>query len=96
MRCIISYDISNSRVRTEFSKFLKSEGFIRIQKSVFLGNINKKYVHEKIRSWREEIDRIKDSIIIFPICNEDFEESYFLGITFDINDIEKFEEFFIM
>ena len=38
MKYIISYDISSSRIRKEFSDFLLSENFIRIQKSVFIGN----------------------------------------------------------
>ena len=44
MKYIVSYDISVGKIRKEFSDFLKSEGFIRIQKSVFLGKINKKYM----------------------------------------------------
>lgn len=96
MKYIISYDISNGKIRKEFSDFLKSEGFIRIQKSVFLGKINKKYMYKSLRTWTEKLDKVDDSIIIFPLCEEDFEESYFLGITFDIRDIEKFEEIFIM
>lgn len=96
MKYIISYDISNGKIRKEFSDFLKSEGFIRIQKSVFLGKINKKYMYKSLRTWTEKLDKVEDSIIIFPICEVDFEESYFLGVTFDIRDIEKFHEMFIM
>ncbi len=96
MKYIVSYDISVGKIRKEFSDFLKSEGFIRIQKSVFLEKINKKYMYKRFRDWIEKIDKIEDSIIVFPLCDLDFEESYFLGITFDIKDIEKFENMFIM
>lgn len=96
MKYIVSYDISVGKIRKEFSDFLKSEGFIRIQKSVFLGKINKKYMYKRFRDWIEKIDKIEDSIIVFSLCDLDFKESYFLGITFDIKDIEKFENMFIM
>lgn len=96
MKYVVSYDISDDKIRNELSNFLKSEGFIRIQKSVFLGGINKKYMYKKFKELSERIDKIKDSIIIFPLCNIDFQNSYFLGITFDVYDIEKFEEMFYM
>ena len=37
MNYMISYDISNNRVRKLVSDHLINNGFIRIQKSVFLG-----------------------------------------------------------
>lgn len=96
MKYIISYDISEGKIRGEFSNFLKSEGFIRIQKSVFLGKINKKYMYKRLREWADKINKVEDSILIFSICDTDFQNSYFLGVTFDIYDIEKFEELFLM
>lgn len=96
MRYIVSYDISEGKIRGEFSNFLKSEGFIRIQKSVFLGKINKKYMYKILKKWTDRIMKEEDSIIIFPICDTDFQNSYFIGVTFDIYDIEKFEELFLI
>lgn len=49
MKYIISYDISSSRIRKEFSDFLLSENFIRIQKSVFIGNIRKNIYLKKFK-----------------------------------------------
>lgn len=47
MKYIISYDISNSQLRKELSDFLISNNFIRIQKSVFLGNIESDLLSKK-------------------------------------------------
>ncbi|MBS5790228.1 CRISPR-associated endonuclease Cas2 [Fusobacterium sp.] len=86
MKYIISYDISSSKIRKEFSDFLLSENFIRIQKSVFIGNIKKKYLFKKIQDE-------KDSILLCPLCENDLKESYFIGKTFDTEDLELFEKF---
>ncbi len=93
MKYIISYDISSSKIRKDFSDFLLSENFIRIQKSVFIGNIKKKYLFKKIQNWIENVENEKDSILLCPLCENDFKESYFMGKTFDIEDLELFEQF---
>lgn len=94
MRCIISYDISNSRVRTEFSKFLKSEGFIRIQKSVFLGEIKKKKLKKVVKRVENIIDYNEDSIYFFKMCEKDFNKIAYFGKNIEINYFEK--DFFII
>ena len=93
MKYIISYDISSSKIRKDFSDFLLSENFIRIRKSVFIGNIKKKYLFKKIQNWIENVENEKDSILLCPLCENNFKESYFMGKTFDIEDLELFEQF---
>ena len=64
---LVSYDISNDKVRTKFSKFLSKFGF-RLQYSVFeidnsdivLSNIEKEIQNVYMRAFTEE-----DSVIIF-------------------------------
>lgn len=92
MKYIISYDITKDKYRKDLSDFLISEGFIRIQKSIFLGNIEIEKVSSIIRNCKKYLDYV-DSIIVIPICIEDLQKSYFLGITFDLEDLEKFKEF---
>ena len=66
---LISYDISNDKVRTRFSKFLSKFGF-RLQYSVFeihnseavLRNIMTEIENNYVKSFTEE-----DSIIIFNL-----------------------------
>lgn len=93
MKYIIAYDIESSKIRSEFSNFLISENFIRIQKSVFIGNINKKFLYMKIQKWILNIINDKDSILICPLCQNDIQKSYFIGQTFEKMDMEIFENF---
>lgn len=66
---LVSYDISNDKVRTKFSKFLSKFGF-RLQYSVFeirnsetvLNNITK-----EIENTYEKLFTEEDSIIIFNL-----------------------------
>lgn len=64
---IICYDISNTKVRTKFSKFLEQYG-VRLQMSVFeiehsirLLNV----IEEKIKQYFEPLFEESDSIFIF-------------------------------
>lgn len=39
MNYMISYDVSNDKTRRLVSEYLGNNGFVRIQKSVFLGEV---------------------------------------------------------
>ena len=95
MNYIISYDISNHKLRKDLSDYLISNNFIRIQKSVFLGNIDTENLFNKITFLNHFLDDKIDSILICPLCNDDFEKSYFLGQTFDLKNFEKFKNFIL-
>jgi CRISPR-associated protein Cas2 len=66
---IVSYDISNDKLRTKFSKMLQKQGAIRVQHSVYEVE-NTKRIIENIKI---QIDIFKkqfkfdDSVIIFEI-----------------------------
>nr|WP_241634529.1 CRISPR-associated endonuclease Cas2 [Fusobacterium gastrosuis] len=71
MNYLISYDIGNDKRRKAVSDFLIEKGFIRIQKSVFLG----KNVYYKIKNMLEYIQNIlnKDEDNLFCLSFNDFE-----------------------
>lgn len=93
MKYIIVYDISQVKNRKELSDYLLSERFIRIQKSVFLGDASLKEIKRIIEECNNLIKNKNDSIIIYPICREDLDRSFFLGVTFDIEILEQFKYF---
>ncbi len=93
MKYIVSYDISCSKNRKELSDYLISNRFIRIQKSVFLGNVNLHEIEKMKEKCNEFSQEEKDSIMFCPICIEDIFKSIFLGQTFDMEDLEKFKDF---
>ncbi|MGF6907600.1 CRISPR-associated endonuclease Cas2 [Fusobacterium sp. PH5-44] len=93
MKYLISYDISNGENRNHFMKFLLSQGFLRIQKSVFLGNIHKEFILEKIKGYKTFMKSAGDSVMIVPICISDIEKSKFLGIGFDEDVLDSVKYF---
>lgn len=93
MKYIVTYDISKGKFRKQISDFLISEGFIRVQKSVFIGNSNLKYIKKIKEELNFFMNEVTDSVLICPISMESLENSIFVGITFDIKDLEKFKEF---
>lgn len=74
---IISYDISDQKLRTRFSKFLMKNGGIRLQYSVYEFNNSNRIldnVKERIRSKFRPYFTADDSIVIFSASNEKVEK----------------------
>lgn len=77
------YDITSNKIRNRIIKFCKNIGLYRVQKSVFLGNINTNEIDElKVQS-EEIINPDTDSVYIFPMCDKDFKKAILLGQAFD-------------
>ena len=79
----VLYDIGNNKVRTNVAKFCKQSGIYRVQKSVFLGDLNRARVKELRCKIEDIINEKRDSIYIFPMCKEDFKNCILLGQAFD-------------
>ncbi len=77
------YDISNDRIRTRVSKLCKNAGLYRVQKSVFLGGMQRNRMDELHLQCEELIDDDVDSIYLFPMCDEDFKKVKPAGNAFD-------------
>lgn len=66
---LVSYDISNNKVRTKFAKFLSKFGF-RLQYSVFEINNSEtvlRNIETEIKNKYEKLFKEEDSIIIFSL-----------------------------
>ncbi|UAM97252.1 CRISPR-associated endonuclease Cas2 [Polaribacter litorisediminis] len=84
----IIYDISDSKIRTYVSTYLERNGLVRVQLSVFFGNI-KRELYQKIQQTLKEINDMytnKDSIFIIPIGEDILNKTTIIGenIDFDI------------
>ncbi len=77
------YDITNNKTRRHIVKLAEEYGLYRVQKSVFLGDIEKNRLDEMVIQSEELIDKKKDSVYIFPMCKADFKSSIFQGQAFD-------------
>lgn len=81
----VVYDIANDKVRTKAAKRCQAIGLYRVQKSVFLGDLNTNQIDELSLAIDEMIDDEADSVYIFPMCHEDFTKVRLLGQAFDKN-----------
>jgi CRISPR-associated protein Cas2 len=79
----IVYDISDDRTRNRIARRCLDFGLYRVQKSVFLGDIESNRVEEILLFSRELLDLQTDSVYIFPMCREDFEKVRIVGQGFD-------------
>ncbi len=79
----VVYDISEDKVRTKVAKILKNYGLYRVQKSAFLGDLNRNRIDEIVLQCKELANEDKDSVYIFPMCEDDFKKVKMIGIPFD-------------
>ena len=79
----VLYDIRKNKTRSSVAKKCLETGIYRVQKSVFLGDLNNAQRNE-LRTFVEDIiDKKIDSVYIFPMCSEDFNRCSLLGQAFD-------------
>lgn len=81
----VIYDIVDDRKRTRIAKVCKDKGLYRVQKSAFLGTLNKNQIDELKIMCEDIIDKEVDSVYIFPMCDDDFKKVKLLGQAFDKN-----------
>lgn len=79
----VVYDIVNDKKRAKIAKACKNQGIYRVQKSVFLGELNKNQIEELTIICEDIIDTRVDSVYIFPMCEDDFKKVKLLGQAFD-------------
>lgn len=68
MLIFVSYDISENKSRTNLIKKLRHFGLHRIQKSLFAGVLNLNERMDLLNDLEIFLSSDKDSIIMFPIC----------------------------
>jgi len=87
MNIWVIYDIASTKNgakrRRKVIKEIELFGLYRVQKSVFLGNIEKNRLDELILFSRELIDPKEDSVYLFPMCKEDFDAVTIIGKGFN-------------
>lgn len=79
----VIYDIVNDKTRNKIAKICKDKGLYRVQKSAFIGKLNKNQIDELKIMCEDTIDQKVDSVYIFPMCDDDFKRVRLLGQAFD-------------
>lgn len=72
------YDIKDNKIRNKLIKFLRNLGFLRIQKSVFLGDISKNIFDILEDNISKIINIHFDSIYIFSISENEYKKCIFM------------------
>jgi len=78
----VIYDISVDRIRGKVAKICKGYGLYKVQKSAFLGDLNRNET-ESIALECEELIEESDSVFIFPLCGDCFKKIELIGEGFD-------------
>ncbi|MGB9941435.1 CRISPR-associated endonuclease Cas2 [Methanosarcina sp.] len=79
----VIYDITENRVRQKVSDRCKNYGLYRVQKSVFLGDLNTNDRESLGLECEELIDTEKDSVYVFPMDEQSFKKVQLIGQAFD-------------
>jgi CRISPR-associated protein Cas2 len=79
----VIYDIVSTKTRTKVARACIGAGLYRVQKSVFLGTMNRNEIDELALKCKELIKEDEDSVYIFPLCEDDFRKVKLLGQAFD-------------
>lgn len=79
----VIYDISKDKPRKRLADKAIEQGLERVQKSVFLGNIDQNLIDELVIYAEEQINVNNDSVYVFPMCQEDFKKIELIGEAFD-------------
>ncbi len=79
----VVYDIADNTTRKNVARVCLDKGLYRVQKSVFLGNLNSNDRDSLALECEEVIDPDVDSVYIFPMDDESFKKVKLLGQAFD-------------
>lgn len=72
MLFFVMYDIESNKVRYHISKYLERKGCVRIQRSIFLADLDKS-IYDQIKSDLAEVQSLydnHDSIIVCPVSTD--------------------------
>ena len=79
----VIYDITENDVRKKLSDRCKDYGLYRVQKSVFLGDLDGNQRDALAVECAELIDTDVDSVYIFPMDEKSFKKVRLIGQAFD-------------
>lgn len=91
MLFFIMYDIESNKVRREIAKYLIDKGCFRIQKSIFLADLDRS-VFEQIKQDLAEVQALyynHDSIILCPVATDELRAMKVIGQKVDVDIITR-------
>ncbi|MCX6701213.1 MAG: CRISPR-associated endonuclease Cas2 [Methanomicrobiales archaeon] len=79
----VVYDISENKVRSKIARICLDKGLYRVQKSVFLGDLNTNERDSLGLECEHLINPDVDSVYVFPMDEDSFKKVKLLGQAFD-------------
>ncbi|OPZ83084.1 MAG: CRISPR-associated endonuclease Cas2 [Firmicutes bacterium ADurb.Bin419] len=79
----VIYDIVSNKTRNKIIKKCKNIGLYRVQKSVFLGDLENNKFDELKLELDNMIDSEKDSVYVFTMSKAELNKAGLLGQAFD-------------
>ena len=79
----VIYDISSDKIRRKVIKVCKNTGLYRVQKSVFLGEIEENDFDELKLIIEDLIDLDNDSVYVFPMSKKGLNQAGLIGQAID-------------
>ncbi len=79
----VIYDITSDKTRNKIARHCKDAGLYRVQKSVFLGELDDNTLDELKLRVEDMVDLEKDSVYIFPMSQSELKKAGLIGQAFD-------------
>jgi len=79
----VVYDIQSNKIRNNVARRCKNSGLYRVQKSVFLGEVEDNQLDELKLQLENLINLSKDSVYVFPMSRAELKKAGLLGQAFD-------------
>ena len=79
----VMYDIADDKIRRKAIKICKNVGLYRVQKSIFLGDIEENDFDEVKLRLEDTVDLKNDSVYVFTMIKKELNKAGLIGQAFD-------------
>ena len=79
----VMYDIADDKIRRKAIKICKNVGLYRVQKSIFLGDIEENDFDEVKLRLEDTVDLKNDSVYVFTMSKKEWNKAGRIGQAFD-------------
>ena len=79
----VMYDIADDKIRRKAIKICKNVGLYRVQKSIFLGDIEENDFDEVKLRLEDTVELKNDSVYVFTMSKKELNKAGLIGQAFD-------------
>ena len=79
----VMYDIADDKIRRKAIEICKNVGLYRVQKSIFLGDIEENDFDEVKLRLEDTVDLKNDSVYVFTMSKKELNKAGLIGQAFD-------------